>query len=180
MNRRVRINKRSVSKKHLWGIMIPKYGEKSPLPVIWICYTCTSYNWSIKTKSKGHYLEKSIQKASSKTSQAVFFSKKKLPGFLHFTHLSDPLCQWETKKPIENPRNCEAAMPTFNMFLQVAKATKVNHQGRVDEQIYAHNNKWGVEPNIGVVFTPQIIHLFIGFSPYFHHPFWGTTIFGNT
>ncbi len=35
-----------------------------------------------------------------------------------------------------------------------------------------------VEPKIGVVFTPQIIHFYRLFH-YFHHPFWGTTIFGN-
>ncbi len=35
----------------------------------------------------------------------------------------------------------------------------------------------GVSKNRGV--SPQIIHLFIGFS-IINHPFWGTTIFGNT
>ena len=36
----------------------------------------------------------------------------------------------------------------------------------------------GVEPKIGV-YNPKIIHLFIGFF-IINHPFWGTTIFGNT
>ena len=35
-----------------------------------------------------------------------------------------------------------------------------------------------VEPKIGV-FPPKSSHLFIGFS-LINHPFWGTTIFGNT
>ena len=39
--------------------------------------------------------------------------------------------------------------------------------------------KW-VNPKIGVFSPPQIIHLFIGVFHYIHHPFWGTTIFGNT
>ena len=39
----------------------------------------------------------------------------------------------------------------------------------------------GVNPKIGgVVFTPQTIHLFIGFSIIINHPFRGTPIFGNT
>ena len=41
---------------------------------------------------------------------------------------------------------------------------------------------WGpviwVFPNIGVVLPPQIIHFNRVFH-YFHHPFWGTIIFGN-
>ena len=32
----------------------------------------------------------------------------------------------------------------------------------------------------GVNISPTSSHLFIGFFHYFHHPFWGTTIFGNT
>ena len=37
----------------------------------------------------------------------------------------------------------------------------------------------GVSKNCGK--TAQIIHLFIGvWNHYFHHPFWGITIFGNT
>ena len=33
----------------------------------------------------------------------------------------------------------------------------------------------GVEPKIGVyiLYNPKIIHLFIGFFMFFHHPFWG-------
>ncbi len=40
----------------------------------------------------------------------------------------------------------------------------------------------GVEAKIGVGKTPQIIHLFIGFSMIFYHPFWGFSpyFFGNT
>ena len=37
----------------------------------------------------------------------------------------------------------------------------------------------GVEPKIGF-FTPQIIHFSRVLNHYFHHPFWGTTMFGNT
>ncbi len=37
----------------------------------------------------------------------------------------------------------------------------------------------GVEPKIGV-FTPQIIHFTVIGFPLINHPFWGTTIFGNT
>ena len=37
---------------------------------------------------------------------------------------------------------------------------------------------WGVSKNSG--FSPQIIHFFNRVCPYFHHPFWGTLIFGNT
>ena len=36
----------------------------------------------------------------------------------------------------------------------------------------------GGPPKIGG-FSPQIMNLNWGFH-YFHHPFWGTTIFGNT
>ncbi len=40
---------------------------------------------------------------------------------------------------------------------------------------------WGVEPKIGGKITPQIIPSLIGFGTLiFTHPFWGTTIFGNT
>ena len=38
----------------------------------------------------------------------------------------------------------------------------------------------GVEPKIWVVKPPKSSTLFIGFwNHYFHHPFWGTNIFGN-
>ena len=42
-------------------------------------------------------------------------------------------------------------------------------------------NQLGVEPKIGVVFSPQN-HPFVHrvWNHYFHHPFWDTTIFGNT
>ena len=35
--------------------------------------------------------------------------------------------------------------------------------------------RWAISPKIGGFF-PQIIHFFIGFFHYFHHPFWNTTL----
>ena len=38
----------------------------------------------------------------------------------------------------------------------------------------------GVEPKIGGFLTPKKIPIFTRvWNHYFHHPFWGTTIFGN-
>ena len=59
--------------------------------------------------------------------------------------------------------------------------TELCQKGAADQLGPKHLNKtnlqMGVSENSG--FSPQIIHFNRVFH-YFHHPFWGTTIFGNT
>ena len=104
--------------------MITKCGEKTVSPThegiqLYMHLPMTDQ----KTKEQSSISWKKHAKGiHKKTSHDVFLFQKQAPSiFLHFTFTFEKTNphNWFTK-----PRNCEAAMPTFNMFLLVE-----NHEG---------------------------------------------------